>query len=462
MSIRLRLTLLYSFILALTMIVFGMVLYVIQSRSTYDTIRASLALQASGVVNNDRRTSRTPDGPSSLPITRGRWTQVRNPDGSIGARTPDLGDTILPLSEDGLHAVQKGASWLETTQVDGEDVLIFSQPQTGPGGQLVRIIQVAAPTSEREQTLSNLRWVLLGGGGLTIIVAFVIGWVLAGMALQPIHRITHTAQAIGMERDFNRRVDHTGPNDEIGQLATTFNGMLAELGSAYRQLESSLQTQRRFVADASHELRTPLTTIRGNLELFRRKPQMSESDQASAIADSIEETERLIRLVNNLLVLARADAGRILRSESVSIKPLIEEACRQAQLLAPERTIEFDSLPDAYIQGDADALKQILIILLDNAIVHTSSHAKISARVTTSNKQISIHIQDTGTGIPPEQLPHIFERFYQGDVSRTGNGTGLGLSIAQELVQAQSGTLTVASQWGQGSTFTITLPQVTS
>ena len=459
MSIRLRLTLLYSFILALTLIVFGTVIYFIQSQSTYNAIQASLVQQANGIANNDQRMPRFPEGPMSLPVSPGRWTQVRNPDGTVGGRTADLGDTVLPLSDAGLRSVQRGTPWFETAQVDGEPLLIFSQPQIGPAGRIVRIIQVAAPIAERNQALINLRLILIVGGALMILAAFIMGWVLSGMALEPIHRITRTAQAIGAERDFNRRVTHAGPNDEIGQLATTFNTMLTELESAYRQLEQALQTQRRFVADASHELRTPLTTIRGNLELLRRQPPMNENDQVNVTADSIGETERLIRLVNDLLVLARADAGRALRSEPIALAPLIQDICRQAKQLAPERTIECDASVDVTVQGDRDALKQMLLVLLDNAITHTPSSATIKLRVTQDVRRVAIQVRDTGAGIPPDQLVHIFERFYRGDVSRTGKGTGLGLSIAQELAQAQGGTLTVESQLGQGSVFTITLPQ---
>ena len=177
------------------------------------------------------------------------------------------------------------------------------------------------------------------GCSLAILAAFAVGWGLAGTVLRPIHRITLTAQAIGAEHDFGRRVQHTGPTDEVGQLAITFNTMLAELESAYRQLEQSLDSQRRFVADASHELRTPLTTVRGNIELLRREPPIDAKERADVLADTKDEVDRLIRLVHQLLVLARADAGQALQREPLPIKPLLEDVCRQARLLAPQRTI---------------------------------------------------------------------------------------------------------------------------
>ncbi len=457
MSIRLRLTLLYTTILAFTLIAFSATIYFVQSRITWDAIQATLERNVRALVLTARRsTSRTDPVPLFDP-SRGRWTQIRHADGSVISRSPDLGETTLPLSDAGLHAVQNGVAWTESAQVDNELLLIYSQPIIVQN-RVVRIVQVAIPLTEREQSLATLRLIFIIADGLVIIATFAIGWWLAGMTLRPIHQITHTAQAIGAERNFSRRVQHTGPNDEIGQLATTFNTMLTELESAYRQMEQALQNQRRFVADASHELRTPLTTIRGNIDLLRRDPPIDAHERAEVLADTKEETDRLIRLVNQLLLLARADAGRTLRREPLALQPLIEDACRQAKLLAPQRTILYDNMLDVSVLGDRDALKQVLLILLDNALRHTPAHATISVTTARANQHVTISVRDTGPGIPPDLLPHIFERFYRGDASRTGDGTGLGLAIAKELIQGQEGTLTVESNLGQGTIFTITLP----
>jgi signal transduction histidine kinase len=458
MSIRLRLTLLYSVILASTLIAFSAILYIIQSQATFNAIQTTLARQAEGLANAERRFPRRPDELQFGSMLPGRWAQIRNADGTISARTADLGGVTLPLSDAGLRAVQDGSIWVETAQVENEPLLIYSQPVIARD-RSVRIVQVATPVTEREQSLSTLRLILIIASGLTIVVAFVIGWWLAGMALEPIHRITQTAQAIGAERNFGRRVQHKGPNDEIGQLATTFNAMLTELESAYRQVERALDAQRRFVADASHELRTPLTTIRGNIALLRREPPMDAKEQADVLADTKDEADRLIRLVNQLLALARADAGRALRRDPLPLKPLLEDVCRQVKHLAPRRAITCDASLDATVLGDRDALKQVLLILLDNAVAHTPPSAAISITTAIADQRVAISIRDTGPGIAPALLPHIFERFVRGSVSRSGGGTGLGLSIAKELVQAQDGTLTASSQVGQGSVFTVTLPQ---
>ena len=457
MSIRLRLTLLYIAILALTLIVFSVILYVIQSQATLDTTQTTLARQAEEMANAVRRFPPRSDSP--LPTTMpGRWTQTRSLEGTVLRRTADLSDTTLPLSDAGLRAVQAGSVWVETAQVDDDPLLIYSLPVTLPD-RPTEIVQIAAPIVEREQSLNTLRFILIVGDLLAIAAAFAIGWVLAGAALQPIHRITQTAQAIGTERDFRRRVQHVGPNDEVGQLAAMFNTMLTELESAYRQVEQALDAQRRFVADASHELRTPLTTIRGNIELLRQEVPMDERERADVLADTKEEMARLIRLVNQLLVLARVDAGRSLRREPLPLKPLVEDVCRQTKSLAPRRAITCEASAEAVAWADRDALKQVLLILLDNAIVHTPTSASISVATAIADQRVAIKIRDTGPGIAPNLLPRIFERFYRGDVSRSGGGTGLGLSIAQELIEAQKGTLTVESQVGQGSVFTVTLPQ---
>lgn len=472
MSIRLRLTLLYTAILALTVIAFSSILYATQAQSIYDGIKANLVRQAAFFPNAGKPESRTfeprqQDGappPVALHDTGlpsgtlpGRWTQTRSTTGEVTGQTLDLSGATLPLSEKGLATVLSGAGWFETATVQDEPLLIYSQrfitPDSAQG-----IVQVAYPIEQPQQSLNMLRLVLLVGGSLAILLALALGWLMAGTALQPIQRITHTAQAIGAERDFGRRVAHQGPADEVGQLAVTFNDMLAELESGYRQLEGALHSQRRFVADASHELRTPLTTVRGNIALLQRTPPIAADERAEVLTDTTEEVDRLIRLVNQLLVLARADAGQALRTDPIPVQSLIEDVCRQAKLLAPRTEMRCEAPADALVQGDRDALKQVLLILVDNALVHTPAGTPVALIAAVNETHVTFNVRDSGPGIAPDVLPHIFERFYRGQVSRTGRGAGLGLAIARELVEAQGGTLTVQSAPGQGTVFAATLP----
>jgi signal transduction histidine kinase len=291
---------------------------------------------------------------------------------------------------------------------------------------------------------------------VTTLVAFGIGWLMARVTLSPIQRITQTAQVIGSESDFTRRVDYSGPKDEIGQLATTFNEMLSRLQDAYQRVSQALKLQRDFVADVSHELRTPLTTVRGNLALLRRTPPLPAEEQTDILSDLVEESDRLIRLVNNLLVLARADAGQCLGHEPLHIRAVIEETCRQARPRDHEREIVEIMPEDITAVGDRDALKQVLLIVLDNALKY--SQGKISVRAVVEGKQCLVGVSDEGPGIDLDVLPHIFDRFYRGEVPSAAPGIGLGLSIAKTLVEGQCGSIAIESQPGQATQVWIRLP----
>ena len=468
-SIRLRLTLLYTAILALTVIAFSAIVYATQEQAAFAGIKADLVRQASYFASTGSKPEPRPfeprgepgSAPSKPSLPSGtlpcRWTQTLSLSGELTGQTLDLSGATLPLSDAGLAAVQAGAGWFETVTVQEEPLLIYSQRYSGVGGA-TGIVQTAFPVSQPQQYLATLRLLLLGGSSLAILAALALGWALAGAALHPIQRITQTAQAIGAERNFGRRVAHRGPADEVGQLAITFNAMLAELESGYRQLEEALSSQRRFVADASHELRTPLTTVRGNIELLRRDPPVAAGERDEILGDTAEEVDRLIRLVTQLFVLACADACQTLRRDPIPVSALIQDVCRQAKLLDTRTEIRCNTSSETEIRGDRDALKQVLLILVDNAVAHTPAGTAVILTAATAGEQVCLSVTDHGPGIAADVLPHIFERFYRGETSRTGGGAGLWLAIAKELIEAQGGALTVESQPGQGSVFTITLP----
>ncbi len=454
-SIRLRLTLIYTSILALTLIFFSVSLYHFQSKMISREIEKRFMAAPPFV---DMHLQSRMDLPPDRRLPPGTFIQLRNLRGDVIQKSGNLGQTTLPLSSEGLRAVQQGKIWQEKLPIEGEPFLVFSKPSIIKG-QEPGIAQIAISMAEPTRYLNILRSVLLFIGSIVVIAAFGMGWILSGFALRPIHQITQTARAIGNERNFSKRVEHVGPNDEIGQLATTFNKMLSELETSYRQVAQALKTQKRFVSDASHELRTPLTTIRGNLALLRREPPISKADRFDALQDMVSETDRLIRLVNNLLILARADAKTTLQTKSISLYPLLQDIYRQAKNLAPQRKITLTAF-DVMVAANRDALKQILLALIDNAIQHTPPEAAISLDAAVDGEYVHIRVSDTGPGIDSAVLPRVFDRFYQGDNSRSAQGTGLGLAIAKELAEAQGGSLSVQSQSGQGSIFTITLPRV--
>jgi two-component system OmpR family sensor kinase len=471
-SIRLRLTLLYSAILAVTLIAFGAALFLVHSQYTLNLLRSDLARTVGRAAMLVYR-SNLGGSPPPVPPPPERWglevgelilrelrtrdlIQILDTEGTPIDHAVNERDEPLPLSEAGLQTLQAGEPWSEAVEIEGERWLVYSE-LLAVHGELIAVVQAARPLTDRDRSLRALGSTLLVGGALTTLIAFGAGWLLSGFTLRPIHRVTQTAQAIGQASDLGRRVQYDGPQDEIGQLATTFNAMLARLQSAYQQVERSLQQQRDFVADVSHELRTPLTTIRGNLALLHKRPPLPAEEQEDVLSDMVDESERMIRLVNGLLELAHADAGVPLRREPVPLGPLIEEAAERAHSRSPGRTVTCDAVADAIAVGDPDALRQILWILVDNALVHTSGPVHILASVTGS--EVSVAVQDRGPGMPPELHERLFDRFYRGDAARSRPGFGLGLAIAKRLAEAQGATIAVKSTAKVGTTFTVRLPR---
>lgn len=472
MSIRLRFTLLYNIILALTLAIFGLALYSIQAQVTLDALKKDILHTAQKVEGSVLETANgagektppahEPHSPvpfqtfsndhnlqSELEIVR-----VMDSAGNLVASPFGRVEDALPFSAAGLQAVQNKQAWWETGTVQDHAMLIYSQPVLSQD-KVVYILQVARPLTERDNSLGSLATILMIASLITLLVAFGIGWVLSEITLRPIHRITQSAQEIGQERDFSRRVTYNGPQDEVGQLAATLNSMLERLQDAYQQVAHSLEMQQNFVADVSHELRTPLTTLRGNLGLLRRTPPIPPAEQTDILTDMVDESDRLIRLVNDLLAQARADAGRSLAKEPVALASVLEETCRQARQLDPQREITLDA-EDLSVLGDRDALKQIMLIALDNALKHTSSSIAVSAH--RSGPFAEIRVKDSGAGIAPEKLENIFRRFYRSEESTTIPGFGLGLPIAKSLVENQGGTIIIESELGKGSEVIIRFP----
>jgi signal transduction histidine kinase len=278
----------------------------------------------------------------------------------------------------------------------------------------------------------------------------ISGAILVRRALSPVRRITATAQGISSSSDLSRRVGYRGPADEIGQLATTFDHMIERLDRAF-------QSQKDFVADASHELRGPLTVIQGNLDLLKRN--LSEEDRRESVRALEAETTRMTKIMSNLLVLAELESGQLEWRETVSLKEMLLDAGERAVHLAGDRQIVIERQEDLWVKGDADRLEQVLRNLVDNAIRYTPEGGTITLSLFQNGDWALLRVADTGIGISPEHLPHIFDRFYRADKarSRASGGTGLGLAIVKGIVEQHGGRVTVTSEPGKGSTFTVWL-----
>ena len=301
-----------------------------------------------------------------------------------------------------------------------DDVRVIVQPAP-TGGYLV----TGEHLGEVERTARALLTYLL----VTAVVAMMAGvatiWLVAGRALGPLRTMAAVAEEVGWTRDLRRRLPPVQPRDEVGRLTEAFNAMLG-------RLEDAQESQRRFVADASHELRTPLTTIRSNAGLLRREPPLEPGDAREAVVDIAAESERMSRLVDGLLTLARADAGQELRRAPLDLAQVAEPVARRAGLDA--------SLESAPVLGDADALTQLAWILADNARRHGGGTGTMWVRPRPPGGATLI-VGDRGPGIPPGEEERIFERFYQTGASRSDGGSGLGLAIARWIVGQHGGRI---------------------
>ncbi len=476
MSIRLRLTLWYSTVLAVMLLVLGGGIYALLSRAVYASIDARLTSTADQILSASRvRTFSNilqVDVPPQLDLFRAAdvGVVVIDNDLQVVRKSLNLGAFSQALDPEALPLMTSNDPRTRDVSIGETDVRVFTAPivvNTDDGDQRVGFLQIAAPLNGVEQSLRQLSTLMILGGAIGVLAAAFVGAFLARKALKPIDGITQTASEIARGGDLHRRITKPGPPDEVGRLTETFNIMLD-------RLEGMFKSQQRFVADISHELRTPLTTIRGNVDLLQR---IGGADRASLEAIR-GETDRMIRLVGDLLLLAQADAGLPIRREPVALDRLASEVVRQLQVISGGVQVSLQTTaPEMLcIDGDPDRLRQLMLNLIDNAIKYTPAGSEVKVRVSRENGSARLDVSDNGPGIPPEHLqpglngvPLIFERFYRVERSRTrsgalgangrsGSGTGLGLSIAYWIAQAHGGRVEVQSEMGQGTTFTVWLP----
>lgn len=461
MSLRVRLTLWFTAIVAIVLLLSALLLYTLLTRELYADIDASVQSKAHDAALSVRVENqhlfiptriRVPQSQFRAPTT---YTEIRDTHGVVVWRSDTLQGSDLPLSEPTLASARTGEPVLETVIQAGQSVRLYTAPIFA-SGRLVGIVQVGRNLADLNVALQELRIWLLVSFVIALAAAGGGGWLLARAALRPIDQVSQAAHAIGLAQRLDRRLPTPKVADEVGRLVTTFNEMLD-------RLEAAFVAQQRFVADASHELRTPLTTIQGNVEFMRRDPGMPLAERIEALNDVADEAARMARLVNGLLALARADAGRHLERRAVELRPIVESCFHQALALARPTNITVQLVvnrlePGARVLADADRLGELFMILLDNAIKYNRPDGLVRFVAYTEGRSHHIVVTDTGTGIAPEHLPHIFERFYRSPHSRSEDGTGLGLAIARWIASEHHATISVESVPDVGSTFSVALP----
>jgi two-component system, OmpR family, sensor kinase len=460
--IRGRIALFGAGVVALAVVTFSSLVYVLVESNLYRAQDTALSTRGDDVMRQLVTRRGFQFSPFDLPIDIAKssdvFVEITLFDQNRVASTGKINgaDPVLPASLLQSAPFDRG-NIVNARAQDGPLMRVYvrqlSSP-TGPAGYLV----VGKSLSGIEDQLSGLRLFLVGGGLLTLLAAGAASWWLAGRALRPLDAMASTAEDIGRTQDLSRRLPESEPDDEVGRLQRSFNQMLRQLDDAYHRLQSALVAQRRFVADASHELRTPLTTIRGNVGLLLKREDITADDRLAALNDIAGESERMSRMVQDLLTLARADAGYHLDKAQIDLLPIIQEVTRQAQTLQPLRRIELlDGVP-VPVQGNADAIKQLLWILIDNAFKHTHDSGRIQLRLDNGQHAARLMVLDDGAGIPKEDLERVFERFYQSDASRADEGTGLGLAIARWIAQEHGGSISASNNPQGGAAFTVVLP----
>ncbi|HUB75809.1 MAG TPA: HAMP domain-containing sensor histidine kinase [Solirubrobacteraceae bacterium] len=309
--------------------------------------------------------------------------------------------------------------------------------------------------TEQDATLFDLRVILLIVAAIGIALAALLGWFVARTTLAPVRRLTAAAEHVAATTDLDARIDDAR-RDELGRLARSFNAMLAALDTSMRALDDSARAQRQLVADASHELRTPVTSLRTNLEFLQQSPDLSDDERGRLIADVVVQLEELSEVVNDLIELARDDEQVTEPLEEVRLDVLVGEAIERARLHAPQARFAVE-LEQTIVSAVPSRLGRAVNNLLDNAVKFAGTAEPIEVRLHGGE----LEIRDHGPGIDPEELPHIFDRFFRGSRSRALPGSGLGLAIVRQVVERHAGSVSAAPAPGGGTVVRLRMPVLT-
>jgi heavy metal sensor kinase len=461
-SLRTRLTLWYVGILAGVLVAFSVGVYILVEQTLYvhqdSRLRSVLEASAEALSKSSQSEGSILDRLQRLNFPN-QVVVVFDGEGRVIAQKPE-GRGVRPCVPPKPYAPKSQRSYeLSDSAPDADDSCrgVYRDLKTADSGQpyFISASESSEPLGDQLDTLQN---VLELGGAVALLVAGVSGWLLARRSLAPLAAMATTTRRITAE-NLEERVPVQNPRNELGQLATSFNELLSRLGTSFSQ-------QRQFMTDASHELRTPLTVMRTAAQVVLQKSERAESEYRDALSTIERQMQRLGRIVNDMFTLARSDSGAIvLQSAEMYLDEVLTEATQTVSVLASRKDvrIEMPAQQEAPYRGDEGLLRQMFINLLDNAVKYTPEGGVVRILLERMESEYVVMISDTGMGIPAEAQPHVFDRFFRADKSRTqtvdGNGAGLGLSIARVIAELHEGQLELERSDSKGSTFSVSLPR---
>jgi heavy metal sensor kinase len=452
MSLRLRLTLLYSTLMGVILLIISAAVTFVINTLLLNQVDVTLESAHQVVIDNIRinQLGRVEAKLVPTDISPNVYIQIWGLDGDLQSSFGVLYDfATSPFDEAALRRDDPAYRDLSSSNWH---IRVLTIPLEQNGHKLA-VLQLASRLDMVDAARRSLTDILFIIWIVAVLFSGMAVWVTMGQTLKPLAAITETVEQINRADDLSRRIPYSGPdNDEIGSMVGSFNQTL-------ERLEALFTSQQRLLADVSHELRTPLTVIKGNVDLMRRMKSLD----AESLSSIDQEAGRLTRLVGSLLLLAQAESGKLaLVMKKLELDLLLTEVFQEMSILAGSKVrVHLNEIDQVYVSGDRDRLKQVFINLVANAIQYTPQGGDVFLSLEQIKDQARIIVRDTGPGIPAEDLPHIFERFYRAEKSRTrgkSTGFGLGLSIANWIVEKHGGKIEVVSQEGKGTTFVIWMP----
>ncbi|HEX8121421.1 MAG TPA: HAMP domain-containing sensor histidine kinase [Solirubrobacteraceae bacterium] len=450
MSLRRRLVLLAAGTVGVTVVVASLVCYFAMRAELRDQVDTELARQAERTGRDRDGDGRPPGGPfrPPPPVRPGEGApnaQLIRGDGVVQS-APDA--VPIPVTEDDLELARAGegaSAVFSDRDVSGEHLRVLTVPLPFGAVQLARSLESV------DSTLSRLRLVLVLLCLCGTAFALAVSRLFARQVVAPVTSLTETAEHITATDDLGRRIPSDGGADEVGRMASGFNAMLDRLQASRAALAASVTAQRQLVADASHELRTPVTSLRTNAEVLLENPgaSLDEDERRRLLEDMREQSEELTLLINDVIELARGDQP-LAASDDVRLDEVVGEAVARARRHAPGVRFTLDAAP-MVVRGDAERLGRAVSNLLDNA----AKHSPEGGEVTVLARGDVVEVRDQGPGVPDEDKPLIFDRFYRGATSRGRPGSGLGLAIVRQVAEAHGGEVSVEDAPGGGARFVL-------